>query len=250
MKHRFIPAATLFPVPPSATAGRRRSFTLIELLVVIAIIAILAGMLLPALNKARESGRSASCLSRLSQLSKAFIFYADDNNSFMFTHIYTESGPATWANVLSVQKYMPEKIRNCPSLKIADNDYFRTYGLYRSSLHKTWYNSKTEEWGNFAVETTGKDELYYATQRMKIPARIFMFADTMCNSTTSHPSEGFWVYSPKWIKTGTDDSGISIHHNGRANFSFFDGHAASQGKAELKTLGFTSVIENGGRNEL
>ncbi len=250
MKISHHTSCNIFSVPSFLRNRCHNPFTLIELLIVIAIIAILAGMLLPALNKARESGRSANCLTRLSQLSKAFIFYADDYNSFMFTHIYTESGPATWAKVLSLQKYMPDKIRNCPSLKIADNDYFRTYGLYRSTLHRTWYNGKTEGWGNFAVETTGKDELYYATQRMKVPARIFMFADTMCNSTTSHPSEGFWVYSPKWIKTGTDDSGISIHHNGRANFSFFDGHAASQGKAELKTLEFTSVIENGSRNEL
>ena len=62
---------------------RRKNFTLIELLVVIAIIAILAGMLLPALNKARETAQGISCISKMKHASMIFQLYAGDAKGYM-----------------------------------------------------------------------------------------------------------------------------------------------------------------------
>jgi prepilin-type N-terminal cleavage/methylation domain-containing protein/prepilin-type processing-associated H-X9-DG protein len=57
-----------------------RGFTLVELLVVIAIIALLMGILLPALNRARELGKRVTCMSNLKQLTLSWMAYAESNN--------------------------------------------------------------------------------------------------------------------------------------------------------------------------
>ncbi len=65
----------------------RISFTLIELLIVIAIIAILAGMLLPALGKARAKGKQTLCTSNMKQLSTTVNMYCDDWKEYFPAYI-------------------------------------------------------------------------------------------------------------------------------------------------------------------
>jgi len=80
-----------------------KAFTLIELLVVVAIIALLISILLPSLSRARAQARTTICLSRIAQLGKAFLMYADDyEDAFPFTstmHENVSQGPnaiETW----------------------------------------------------------------------------------------------------------------------------------------------------------
>ena len=75
---------------------KKLNFTLIELLVTIAVIAILAGMLLPALNKARDTAYGASCLSNLKQLGTGMDMYIGDSDDFYPMLRYTN--PASTAD--------------------------------------------------------------------------------------------------------------------------------------------------------
>ena len=112
---------------------RKRSFTLIELLVVIAIIAILAGMLLPALSKARDRAKQINCVSQLKEIGLTCQMYASENTD-LFPPYRMADGTTygkRWPHFVISDK---KKLANCPS-----HDYIMDWSAAKTSYGiNTW----------------------------------------------------------------------------------------------------------------
>lgn len=249
----------------------RFRFTLIELLIVIAIIALLAGMLMPALNKARESGKKASCTGNLKQLGSAAVLYSADYDGWMAACARgwcCKQG--TWVAKNASQQRVDLRtaglitqyanslnVKCCPSVasmaiaqlgpqeatpEIATESSAGDcrgggYGMNTMFGFRNGENGKNCVSGYTKVRATA----------ILNPSKAVMLSDTIVQQTSK---EGVFQVYPYYLqpRNGTEVFGVGalasnaatqhFRHNGTANVAWADGHVSPERIGEFDDSGF------------
>lgn len=228
---------------PTSPIHRSAAFTLIELLVVIAIIAILAGMLLPALGKAKESARSVVCKSNMRQITLGMMLYLDDNSEFLpWSGGVDRNLTPDW-----VWGGQPNTQPNSPRAWAS-----RDYGFHPESGSVFNYVTGGERVVKLDVTHTNEYKVYRcpSTGRLGKAQRVNFSMNSKIDinqalsdrrntgprgvkaSSVATPSEKVLLVNEdsatmrnaSFTPGGTAANGSFVTHNGRINMAFIDGH--------------------------
>lgn len=196
---------------------------MIELLIVISIIVILAGILLPALEKARSGARTIQCANNLRQIHVSTELYAIDNRWLKLDSWYT--------NLVNngYLKFSPS-LMQCPSW-YPQNAFVSTvsrnkiYGLRNSLDVVSGYKSPNPDGGGYYY-------IYFA--KIMTPSTYMWLADSVMgfgNGDTNYAGKQYAV----WKIAAYNDAYVGAHlrHNSMANISFADGHVKACNKSKM-----------------